>query len=466
MLARRTESARVAQFIVDQAVLALVFGASWLGARALADDPSALPGPLYLRLGLWTLPAAALALVCSGSYRFQGGFEAPERVRRRDALRSAAAATLALVLVAFLLRPEPLSGGAAPAWSRTLVGLVLVLGTPALWLARLGLARVLGRLAGRPAFTARVLVLGSSKRLLRLLHALERGPQVNLELVGVAADDAPRDLHPRIDPSAAIALLEQGRVDHVLVEPDDLSGGRLDRVLRAADREGISVHLTSALFPSTHLVPAWETIGGVPVLGFVSAELDLGARVIKRLFDVVLAGAALVLLGLPMLLIGLLVKLESRGGALFSQERVGAGGQSFRMLKFRTMRPDAEAGGPTFAVENDRRCTRLGRLLRRWNLDELPQLLNVLRGDMSLVGPRPERPEFVGGFKRTIPRYAHKHWVKPGITGWAQIHGLRGASTSLQERIEHDLYYIEHWSLGLDLRILMRTVWDGYANAA
>jgi lipopolysaccharide/colanic/teichoic acid biosynthesis glycosyltransferase len=136
------------------------------------------------------------------------------------------------------------------------------------------------------------------------------------------------------------------------------------------------------------------------------------------------------------------------------------------MFKFRTMALDAEAGtGPIFAEENDPRCTPVGDLLRRTHMDELPQLLNVLLGHMSLVGPRPERPEFVRGFKKKIPRYAHKHWVKPGITGWAQIHGLRG-NTSLTDRVEHDLHYIENWSLMLDVRILIRTVFDRYLSAA
>jgi exopolysaccharide biosynthesis polyprenyl glycosylphosphotransferase len=252
----------------------------------------------------------------------------------------------------------------------------------------------------------------------------------------------------------------------VLVEAEAVGAAQLEQILARADVEGISVHVTSAIFPATNLVPTWERIGGVPLLGFVSAELPLGARLVKRCFDVVVSAALIVLGALPMALIALLIRAGSRGPALYRQQRVGARGREFTMLKFRTMRPDAEAGGPAFAVANDPRCTPLGQWLRRRNLDELPQLFNVLLGHMSLVGPRPERPEFVTGFKRSIERYAHKHWVKPGITGWAQIHGLRGANTDLQNRIDHDLYYIENWSLLLDIRILVRTVFDGYLNAA
>ena len=261
-------------------------------------------------------------------------------------------------------------------------------------------------------------------------------------------------------------LLEQGRVDHALVEAGAVEPDKVNEVLHLADREGISVHITASIFPSTRLVPAWERIGGVPLLGFVSAELPFGARVAKRLFDVVVSSLALIALSPVMLFIMALIRRDSPGPALFVQRRVGARGRTFPMFKFRTMILGAEAGtGPVMATENDQRCTRLGSFLRRWNLDELPQLANVFLGHMSLVGPRPERPEFVQEFKQTIPRYAHKHWFKPGITGWAQVHGLRGKQTSLDERIDHDMYYIEHWSLLFDIRILVRTVVDGYVNA-
>jgi lipopolysaccharide/colanic/teichoic acid biosynthesis glycosyltransferase len=148
---------------------------------------------------------------------------------------------------------------------------------------------------------------------------------------------------------------------------------------------------------------------------------------------------------------------------LFHQERVGLDGKRFAMLKFRTMRSDAESEGPRFAEPADPRATRMGTWLRRSSLDELPQLFNVLRGEMSLVGPRPERPVFIDRFRRRIPRYQLRHMVKAGMTGWAQIHGLRG-NTSIEKRVEYDLYYIEHWSLLLDVRILARTLAGGFLS--
>jgi len=276
----------------------------------------------------------------------------------------------------------------------------------------------------------------------------------------------PADVAPRLDLAGALKLIEQGQVNHVLIESENITQTELDRILSLADQEGVSAHITSPIFPSTNLMPTWERVGGVPVLGFVTAELPLGGRLAKRGFDIVVSTALLALLAIPMLLVALIVRLTSAGPVIFLQQRVGQQGREFPMFKFRTMAVGAEDGtGPVFAEEHDPRCTPVGDLLRRTHLDELPQLLNVMRGDMSLVGPRPERPEFVRGFKKKIPRYAHKHWVKPGITGWAQIHGLRG-NTSLTDRVEHDLYYIENWSLMLDVRILIRTVFDRYLSAA
>jgi exopolysaccharide biosynthesis polyprenyl glycosylphosphotransferase len=165
-----------------------------------------------------------------------------------------------------------------------------------------------------------------------------------------------------------------------------------------------------------------------------------------------------------MLVIAVAIRATSPGPVLLRQERMGLDGRAFRMLKFRTMRADAEADtGPVWATENDPRRTRLGAWLRRFSLDELPQLVNVLRGEMSLVGPRPERPVFVEEFRRRFPGYMLRHKVKAGMTGWAQINGWRG-NTSLEKRLEFDLYYIERWSLAFDLKILLMTLWRGFAG--
>jgi exopolysaccharide biosynthesis polyprenyl glycosylphosphotransferase len=186
--------------------------------------------------------------------------------------------------------------------------------------------------------------------------------------------------------------------------------------------------------------------------------------VVKRAMDVVLSLLAILILSPVFAVLAALVKWTSPGPIFFSQERCGLNGDSFKMLKFRSMRADSEAKtGAVWAVKNDPRTTKLGAFLRKTSLDELPQFINVLLGDMSLVGPRPERPVFINKFVKTIPNYNARHAVKAGITGWAQVNGWRG-NTSLRKRVQYDLYYIMHWTPWLDIRILWLTIWHGFVN--
>jgi len=479
MLSRRTESSRILLFLADQLLLGAAFAVA-LGLKQLlvqagiGTAAGGFPGGALLQPGdlvrqyLVAAPILAVALSAAGLYR--ASLESPwtSTGGAREVLLGGLVAMLALGVVSAALRPVAPAGGPPtidPA--RGVIWLFL----PCAWLA-LGASRALCAAAGRRLAedgtqNSRVLVFGLSQRIEALLATLRHAPQMRLHVLGVVSDNPSGGLGPPLLHGEALALLRQGQVDHVLIESEQLSPETLHELLSLADREGVSVHLTSALFPVTNLVPTWERIGGVALLGFVAAELPLGAHMAKRGFDLTVATLMLAALAPVMALAACAVRLSSPGPVLYVQRRVGAGGRAFRMYKFRSMRIDAEAAsGPVFAVANDPRCTAVGRWLRRTNFDELPQLFNVLAGDMSLVGPRPERPEFLEELKRSIPRYAHKHWVRPGLTGWAQVHGLRGAGTSLHARIEHDLYYIRNWSLMLDLRILVRTLFHGYLNAA
>jgi len=220
----------------------------------------------------------------------------------------------------------------------------------------------------------------------------------------------------------------------------------------------VDIHLVPDLLQLASLKAGLEHIEGLPVINLGDIPLEGWPALSKRLFDVAASLAALAL-ALPLgLLAALLLKLDSRGPVFYRQTRVGLDGRIFSMIKFRTMVRDAEhATGPVWSPRNDPRVTRVGRVLRKLSIDELPQLLNVLRGDMSLVGPRPERPELVERFKESIPRYMLRHRVKTGMTGWAQVHGLRG-NTPLAKRIEFDIFYIQNWTFRLDLEILFRTL--------
>jgi len=207
-------------------------------------------------------------------------------------------------------------------------------------------------------------------------------------------------------------------------------------------------------------------VGGVPLLGL--KEIPLASpwnRFLKRTLDVLGAAVGLMVISPLLLLCALLIKMTSPGPVFYKQERCGEDGRTFVLIKFRTMRVDAEKEtGPVWASEKDPRRTRVGQWLRRWNWDELPQLWNVLKGDMSLVGPRPERPHFVSQFKENVPRYMTRHLIRSGMTGWSQVNGLRG-STDIRERVKFDLYYIENWSLRFDLKILFLTFLRGNRNA-
>jgi exopolysaccharide biosynthesis polyprenyl glycosylphosphotransferase len=212
---------------------------------------------------------------------------------------------------------------------------------------------------------------------------------------------------------------------------------------------------------SAHPGPPHAVGGGARSIGgpahHASPHPRRAAKLVCRVLDVAIAALLVCLLALPMLVIAALIKLNSRGPAVYRQQRTGLAGKPFVMFKFRTMRIDAEAeSGPVWAKHHDPRRTAVGILLRRLSLDELPQLLNVLRGEMSLVGPRPERPYFVEVFSKRIPAYNQRHQMLPGITGWAQVNGWRGDS-SIEARLECDLFYVNHWSVWFNLRILLLT---------
>jgi Undecaprenyl-phosphate glucose phosphotransferase len=254
------------------------------------------------------------------------------------------------------------------------------------------------------------------------------------------------------------AVLDGQPVDQVILALAHEDYARLPGLLEAIGDEPVTIHVVPDLVRFASLRGGMEEFGGMPFIHLRESPLQGGSQLVKRAFDVVFAGGFLTLLSPLLLVVAALVKLTSSGPMLYRQERMGLDGQRFAMLKFRTMRTDAEREtGPVWARPGDDRRTPIGAFLRRFSLDELPQFLNVLRGEMSVVGPRPERPVFVEGFRATVPGYMLRHKVKAGITGWAQVNGLRG-NTSLEERIRYDLEYIERWSFWLDLRIIALTV--------
>ena len=253
-------------------------------------------------------------------------------------------------------------------------------------------------------------------------------------------------------------------VDIVFVALSGASRDKTDHVLRQLASTSVDIRVVPDL-PSLHYLKHEVTlIDDLPIITLTHSPMHGWSGMLKRAFDLVFATAALLAMAFPMLVIAVLIKLTSRGPVFYRQQRASLATEPFTIIKFRTMVPNAEAAsGPVWTARNDPRVTPIGRILRYTSLDELPQLLNVIRGDMSLVGPRPERPELVERFRRTIPRYMLRHQARAGLTGLAQVYGLRG-QTSLRKRIQYDLHYITNWTFGLDIRILLMTVFGRLFN--
>lgn len=371
------------------------------------------------------------------------------------------AAMLVVVLGVYTTGPGDLTGVTVHLWGAAVLSLG---GLRTSLIAAQRVARSRG-LDGRPT-----LIVGAGQVGVRLARRLEEQPQYGLLPVGfldaepLASADVP-GVPVLGSPDDLDWIAQLTAAEHVVIafsaEPDE----RLVDLVRRCEALGLEVSLVPRLFESLNQRATYQLLGGTPLVGLRYIHPKGWQFALKHAFDRVFAAVLLLLCAPGMVLIALAVKLSSPGPAVFRQRRVGRDGTVFDLLKFRSMRmagpedgkfrpgEDCAPGG----VEGLDRRTAIGRLLRRTSLDELPQLINVLRGDMSLVGPRPERPEFVELFEADIKRYGDRHRVKSGVTGWAQVHGLRG-QTSLADRLEWDNYYIEHWSLGLDLKILVLTV--------
>jgi Undecaprenyl-phosphate glucose phosphotransferase len=256
-------------------------------------------------------------------------------------------------------------------------------------------------------------------------------------------------------------IIRQEHIDHLYVAlPLDEHVKMLD-LIENTSREMVDVKVVPDLVQFLALRARLEDLDGVPIINIHDVPLQGLNSVIKRTIDLAISGTGALLLAIPCGIIAFAIKYSSPGPVFYRQERMGLDGRPFWVYKFRSMRVDAEdVTGPIWAREDDPRCTPVGRFLRHLDLDELPQIWNVLKGDMSVVGPRPERPFFVDQFKHRFPQYMLRHKVKAGITGWAQVNGWRG-NTSLEKRIEFDLYYIENWSVSLDLKIMWMTLFRG-----
>ena len=338
-------------------------------------------------------------------------------------------------------------------WALLSIGLV--------WLSRVVLDALLREAHRRGRDLERVLIVGEGEQAQLVEAKINAAPELGYEIVGFVGNNG---LTARVEPVlGGIAevpriVREQG-VGEVIIASTGISHPDLVDLIAGCTQQRVDIKIFPDIFELMAREVETSELTGLPLMRVRDVTLRGWMRFLKRALDVAVSWALLVVLSPWLLFMALLVKLTSpRGPILYVQERVGLDGKPFYMLKFRSMRPDAEAeSGPVWAVPNDPRRTRLGEIIRRFSLDEFPQLINVFLGEMSLVGPRPERPEFVAQFANLVPRYRERHMEKAGMTGWAQVNGLRG-QTSIVERTEYDLFYVETWSLAFDIKILLKTL--------
>ena len=396
-------------------------------------------------LGPYLVTSLVLLVIWVGIFYSEGLYDPTRRTSFEEDLaglgRGVVVGSLVVLALAFFVREV--------SYSRTFFGLFFWMSLFFLVLERLFIRVILRRLYHRGVGALSVLLVGNTSMGKRIAETYERLPGLGFRVVGECG---------QLDPSVVEAKMLEFGADTVVLA---LSFEDLRAAADIAERLG-GHHVDVFFVPDMDRLRVsrmrLSEIAGIPFISLRGCGLSGMDRIIKRTFDIMSSGLALLLLSPLMLLIAILVKLNSRGPVLYRQERLGRDNQPFSMLKFRTMRTDAETeSGPVWTVENDPRRTWTGRILRRFSLDELPQLWNVLTGDMSMVGPRPERTHFAEEFDRRIPRYLERHRVRSGLTGWAQVNGLRG-NTPIEDRTLYDLHYVENWSLGFDLRVLLRTV--------
>lgn len=365
-----------------------------------------------------------------------------------EAVRGVTSGAFIVVATTFFYRGE--------SFSRLVMGFGWVFGIIVIFILREILYRAELFMLRRGAGAKRAVFIGQERAGFELFEKLNKQPAWEIEPIGFVCED---DIHlPRLgDMDDLDGVIGKHNIDLVIF---NLPPGRRDFIVDAVMKSEnlnleymISPDIMGILTSSSKA----EQIEGIPVLRWGQTPIKGYARAVKRAFDILLSGLGMIILSPLYLLIGLAVKLDSKGPILFRQRRVGRNGLEFDMLKFRSMIHKSDEPKEGWTVENDPRRTRVGRILRKYSLDELPQLWNVFTGQMSLVGPRPEQPGYVEKFKDDIPRYFQRHKVKSGVTGWAQVNGLRG-DTSIAERTKYDLYYVENWSLIYDIKIILLTI--------
>ncbi len=454
----------ISQAMVDTVMIVTAFIAAYQ-LRASIDLFSAFQEPSRLTYEVMLLVVVVTLLV---TFNLVGLYNLRRGVSRVDQFyRISAAVSIGLVLSIAL---NSMLLGDRFIYSRQMLLIGWLLCIVLVTVGRFVHSELVGQLRARTAARDRVLIVGAGKTGQLVLESIARAPWLGYEIVGVLrygqngqaafAEDS-LDGYPILgDESELAELARRHNIDEVIIA---LTGTPHEEVLTLAQGL-IEQPVNIKVYPDTfQLITknelSLDDLGGLPMVSVRNVALRGWNRVIKRTMDLVLGTIILVLVSPIILLLAVLIKVTSPGPVFHLQERVGHDGYSFLCIKLRSMAVGAEdKSGPIWTTPNDPRRTLLGRFMRRYSLDELPQFANVIMGEMSIVGPRPERPYFVEQFSQSIPGYIYRHHEKAGITGWAQVNGLRG-NTSIEERTRYDLYYVENWSPLFDIKIIVKTIW-------
>lgn len=354
--------------------------------------------------------------------------------------------------------------------SRVFIGTFFIVNTTIGYLFRLVIIRTLKFFRKKGYNMKHIVIVGYSRAAERYINRVNSNPEWGYRIHGILDDRKPiGSMYKGIKVIGTLEslheILAKNELDEIAVALRIEEYSNLEHIVRICEKSGVH----TKFIPDYHNIiptkPYMEDLDGLPVINIRNVPLsNTWNMLIKRIFDIFGAIGAIIIFAIPMLIVACIIKLTSPGPLIFCQVRVGLHNKEFKMYKFRSMKLQSAAQEKkAWTTANDPRITGIGKFIRKTSIDELPQLFNVLKGDMSLVGPRPERPFFVEKFKEEIPRYMIKHQVRPGMTGWAQVKGYRG-DTSIKSRIEHDLYYIENWTMGMDIKILFMTVFNGFVN--
>lgn len=451
------------QVLVDALVVAVSYFLSWIlkfksGLLPLSGE--ALPFSSYMFALVGVIPGYLILYYCFHLYR-------PKRLSGRRAelsqiIKANAIGLLAFILVLYLFKLNT--------FSRQMLFVFFTVNVYLEFISRIFIRFVLNKIRKHGFNLKHILLVGYSRAAEAYIDRILANPQWGYKIHGILDDTVTKGTEYREIPvlgeiETLLLLLPENNLDEIAITLGLSEYSKLEHIVEICEKSGVHTKFIpdyNSILPTR---PYTEDVLGLPVINIRNVPLNNTVnQLIKRIVDICGALVCIVLFSPVMLITALLIKITSPGPLIFKQERIGLHNKSFQMYKFRSMEVQpAEKEKTAFTTKNDPRVTGIGRFIRQTSIDELPQLFNILKGDMSLVGPRPERPYFVDKFKEEIPRYMIKHQVRPGMTGWAQVNGLRG-NTSIKRRIAYDLYYIENWTLGFDIKILFLTIFKGFIN--